>query len=296
MGALSDFFLFQSTRRLRGLVAATATAMAGTSLLAMAGHPVMGDGMAEVPWLAALVGPFAFGAGMTLAGGCITRNLVRAGQGSLKATLTLILAALATLAVTTGMLALPAAWLRAPASYLVLPPGWLAPLGLLAAACAAGWILLPAKQRSRAAADILTGVGLGLLVPLWHLLIGPLGATMMPSFVVPNAGLVRRVATGDGTLLGASLVVGVLAGAAVSGLIRRSHRFEGFVDGADLKRHVLGALLMGAGGGVIGACSFGLAVSGFAALLPAAIVGTVAMAVGCRQTLRVLEGRSFFSR
>jgi hypothetical protein len=92
------------------------------------------------------------------------------------------------------------------------------------------------------------------------------------------------------------LVLGTLAGAALLGLVRRSHRFEGFADAGDLKRHLLGGLLMGLGGGLTGLCSFGLAISGSAALLPAAILGTLALAVGCRQTLRVLEGRSFFSR
>jgi uncharacterized membrane protein YedE/YeeE len=296
MGALSDFFLFQSTRRLRGLVAATVTAMAGVSLLVLAGLPVVDRGAAEMPWLAATAGPFAFGVGMTLSGGCITRNLVRAGHGSLKAAITLLLAALATLVVTGGVLALPTAWLRAPTLHLALPPTWMAPVGLLVAAGGAAWVLLPAKQRSRAAAEIVTGVGLGLLVPLWHVLIGPEGFPIMPSFVLPNADLARLALAGNAPLTGVAFVVGTLAGAAMSGVARRSHRFEGFVDGADLKRHVLGALLMGAGGGAIGVCSFGLAVSGFAALLPTAIVGTAAMALGCRQTLRVLEGRSFFSR
>jgi uncharacterized membrane protein YedE/YeeE len=296
MGALSDFFLFRSTRRLRGLAAATVTAMAGTCLLALAGLPVAGREAAEMPWLAALAGPFAFGVGMTLTGGCITRNLVRAGHGSLKAAITLVLAALATLAVTGGMLALPAAWLRAPSLHLAVPPAWMVPIGLLVAAAGAAWVLLPARQRARAATEIATGVGLGLLVPLWHVLIGPQAYPVMPSFILPNADLARLALAGDAPLTGVAFVVGTLAGAAANGVARRSFRFEGFVDGADLKRHVLGALLMGAGGGVIGMCSFGLAVSGSAALLPAAIVGTAAMALGCRQALRVLEGRSFFSR
>jgi uncharacterized protein len=296
MGALSDFFLFQSTRRLRGLVAATATAMAGTSVLALAGLPVFGNGVTALPWMAAVLGPFAFGAGMTLSGGCITRNLVRAGQGSLKAALTLVVTALATLATTAGVLAGPAAWLRSWSTGVALPPDLLVPAGLIAAAAATVWILVPAKQRVRARTDILTGAALGALVPLWHLLIQTRPWPVMPSFVLPNADLLESIAAGGSGQAGALFAAATIAGAALLGLVRRSHRFEGFVDGADLKRHVLGALLMGAGGGLVGICSFGMAVSGFAALLPVAIVGTLAMAVGCRQTLRVLEGRGFFSR
>ncbi|WP_027134770.1 YeeE/YedE thiosulfate transporter family protein [Geminicoccus roseus] len=296
MGALSDYFLFQSTRRLRGLVAATATAMAGTSFLALAGLPVFGDGTVTLPWLAAVLGPLAFGAGMTLSGGCITRNLVRAGQGSLKAGLTLVVTSLATLVTTAGILAGPAAWLRSWSSTVALPPDLLAPAGLLIAAAAAAWILVPAKQRIRARTDIVTGAALGALVPLWHVLVQTRPWPVMPSFVLPNADLLAALAAGESGWAGALFAAGTIGGAALMGLVRRSHRFEGFVDGADLKRHVLGALLMGAGGGLIGICSFGMAVSGFAALLPVAIVGTLAMAAGCRQTLRVLEGRGLFSR
>lgn len=295
MGALSDFFLFGSTRRLRGLVAATATAMAGTSILALAGLPVFGSGGQNIPWLAAILGPLAFGAGMTLAGGCISRNLVRAGLGSLKAGVTLILIALTTLAVTKGLLALPAAWARGLATPVPVAGMGLALAGLLIATAAGAWILLPAKQRQRARIDILAGTGLGALVPLWHVLVRLDPLPIMPSFVYPNAELLQSVVAQAWAVPAAAFAAGTLAGAAVLGAIRHSYRFEGFGDAADLKRHVLGAVLMGGGGGLIGACSFGLAVSGLAALLPAAIVGTLAMAIGCRQTLRVLEGRSFFS-
>ncbi|WP_222182948.1 YeeE/YedE thiosulfate transporter family protein [Geminicoccus harenae] len=296
MGALSDFFLFGSTRRLRSIASALAVALAGTALLAFLGWPVFGSGQSELPWLAALLGPLAFGVGMTLAGGCITRNLVRAGLGSAKAGLTLLVAGLVALAVTGGILAAPADWLRRPATVLSLPPGLLAAAAALAALALAAWVLMPARERGRARQDIIAGALLGLTVPLWHLLVtaGPLPP--MPSFILPLGELLARWSSGPGAHAGAMLVLGTLAGAALLGLVRRSHRFEGFADAGDLQRHLLGGLLMGLGGGLAGVCSFGLAVSGSAALLPAAILGTVALAVGCRQTLRVLEGRSFFSR
>ena len=295
MGALSDYFLFQSTRRLRGVLAAASVAMAGTCLLSLFGLPLLGTGVTAVPLLAAMIGPFAFGIGMTLSGGCITRNLVRAGHGSLKAAFTLILAALATLAVTHGILANVSGRLLAPSFEVVLPPGILASIGLIVAASIGAWVLLPAKQRTRAASEIWTGVGLGALVPIWHVLVDVDPWPIMPAYALANADLLAFLAGTAVDPILPAFVTGTLAGAAGSAAWRRTRRFEGYANAADLWRNTVGAILMGVGGGLIGACSFGLAVSGIAALLPAAFVGTFFMVLGCRQTLRVLEGRSFLS-
>ena len=296
MGALTDYFLFRSTRRLRGLVAATATALGGTCLLALLGVPVFGDGVDEIPWLAAAVGPFAFGCGMTLSGGCITRNLVRTGHGSLKAGLTLVVAALATIAVVRGILSPAAEALHEPMLVVNMPSGARASIGLAVAIGLCICILRPAKQRARSLPDISIGAGLGLLVPLWHLLIDAGPTPIMPAFALANTDLLSIFLGSGAALLGAAFVAGTLLGAGASACLTKSQRFEGFVDSADLQRNMAGAVLMGLGGGLIGACSFGLAVSGIAALLPTAFLGTAFMALGCRQTLRVLEGRSFFSR
>ena len=292
MGALSDLFLFGSRRRLRGLVMAAAAALAGTCLLALAGLPVFLP-IAEPPWLAVVAGGLCFGAGMTLAGGCITRNLVRAGQGSLRAAATLLVAALAATIALTCVASLPVT--RLSGTTLPLSPPWLPWLGLVLAASAAGWCLFPAKERKRAMADLVTGAGLGVLVPLWRLLVVPDPLPISPAFLLPAADLAHALTGGDISGPGLALLMGTLAGAAVTGLLTGKSRLETFVDRADLARHLGGAVLMGIGGGLAGSCSFGLIVSGIGALLPAAFLGTIALALGCRQTLRVLEGRSFLS-
>jgi uncharacterized membrane protein YedE/YeeE len=295
MGALSDLFLFGSRRRLRGLVVAAATALAGSCLLALLGVPVFAP-TATVPWLAVIVGSFAFGAGMTLSGGCITRNLTRAGQGSFRAAATLCTAVLAAAAVATGIMAPVGNGLASLAVHLPQPGALLPFLGLPLAAGAVAWCLLPAKERNRAKGDLLAGCVLGLMVPLWHLLVVPAPMPISPAFLLPATDLLRLVVSAGPLQPGVLLVLGMLAGAAAMALQDGTARFETFADRADVARHLAGALLMGLGGGVLGTCSFGLIVSGIGALLPASFLGTIALALGCRQTLRVLEGRSFFSR
>jgi uncharacterized membrane protein YedE/YeeE len=43
-----------------------------------------------LPWLSLLVGGLVFGVGMTLAGGCANKNLVRVGGGSLRSLVVLV--------------------------------------------------------------------------------------------------------------------------------------------------------------------------------------------------------------
>ena len=294
MGALSDYFLFGSRRRLRGLVMAAAVALLGTSLLGLQGRPVFPDTVA-LSWLAVIVGAFAFGVGMTLAGGCITRNLVRAGLGSFRAAVTMLAAALVAACITTGLLAWPLQGLDVLAIHLTLPRAWLPLAGVVIGTALIGWCLAPAKERSRARSDLIAGAGLGLLVPLWRLTVSAEPLPISPALLLPLGDLLRLLVAATPARADVALVVGVVVGAAVTGRLAGTGRFETFADRADLGRHLAGAVLMGAGGGLAGTCSFGLIVSGIGALLPAAILGTIALALGCRQTLRVLEGRSFFS-
>jgi uncharacterized membrane protein YedE/YeeE len=295
MGALSDYFLFGSRRRLRGLAMAAGVSLLGTAVLGLAGWPAFSTDL-PLPWLPVILGGFVFGIGMTLAGGCITRNLVRTGLGSFRAAATILLASLVAASIVTGLLTPSLHFLPDLDVQLALSAPWLVPLGLLAGIVLIAWCLLPAKERARAKADLLAGAGLGLLVVLWRLLVTPEPLPIAPALLLPLADLLRLLVAGSPFGAGVALVLGVILGAALTGHFTKVSRFETFVDRADLRRHLLGALLMGIGGGLAGTCSFGLIVSGIAALLPAAFLGTIALALGCRQTLRVLEGRSFFSR
>jgi uncharacterized membrane protein YedE/YeeE len=87
MGAISDVVNLGHWGRMRMWLLAIAVAIAGATALAALGLIDLGRSIYQRPtlaWLSMLVGGAAFGIGMTLAGGCANKNLIRVGGGSLR--------------------------------------------------------------------------------------------------------------------------------------------------------------------------------------------------------------------
>jgi uncharacterized membrane protein YedE/YeeE len=93
MGALSDIVNMGHWGRMRMWMLAVAVGVLGTAALAWAGLVDIGQAVVmrpTLPWLSLLVGGGLFGVGMTLTGGCPSRNLVRLGSGSLRSFVVLV--------------------------------------------------------------------------------------------------------------------------------------------------------------------------------------------------------------
>ncbi len=87
MGALSDVVNMGHWGRVRMWLLTIAVAIVGTSLLAYTGQVDLAKSVPQRPvisWLSLLAGGLVFGVGMTLAGGCANKNLVRLGGGSVR--------------------------------------------------------------------------------------------------------------------------------------------------------------------------------------------------------------------
>jgi uncharacterized membrane protein YedE/YeeE len=108
MGALSDIVNLGHWGRMRMWLLAIAVAALGTTGLAAGGLVDIGKALAlrpSVPWLSLLVGGLLFGLGMTLAGGCANRNLVRLGFGSIRSLVVLVFMGLASYMALKGLFA-----------------------------------------------------------------------------------------------------------------------------------------------------------------------------------------------
>ena len=106
MGAISDVVNMGHWGRVRMWLLAVAVAIAGASALSYAGVVDLSASVAQrplLPWLSLVVGGLAFGAGMTLAGGCANRNLIRAGGGSVRSVVVLTFAAIAAYMTLKGL-------------------------------------------------------------------------------------------------------------------------------------------------------------------------------------------------
>jgi uncharacterized membrane protein YedE/YeeE len=106
MGALADIVNMGHWGRMRMWLLAVAVAVLGTAALSHAGLVDLSKSVAQrpsLPRLSLLVGGAAFGVGMTLAGGCANRKLVRVGFGSLRSVVVLTFVAIASYMTLKGL-------------------------------------------------------------------------------------------------------------------------------------------------------------------------------------------------
>lgn len=115
MGAVSDVVNMQHWGRVRLWVLTVAVAVAATSLLHLSGQIDLAKSVYQrpvIPWLSLLVGGFVFGIGMTIAGGCPNKNLIRLGGGSIRSLVVLVFLGIASYMTLKGLFAQGrAAWL-----------------------------------------------------------------------------------------------------------------------------------------------------------------------------------------
>ena len=320
MGAVSDAYALGDFTRLRqwGLAAATATlgfaALAGSGLVSA---PQTLYASSRWLWLSALVGGSMFGFGMVLASGCVSKTLVRIGGGNLKSLVVALLTGVVAFATLKGVTAVlrvktvdRAAWdlgVNADLGTLAAQwTGWAPAMSALVAGLAVGGGLLVwalAQAEARRPASLLAGIGVGLLVlAMWwitghwgHLAEHP--ETLQETWLATNStraealSFVSPVAYGLDWVMffsdankrltvGIVSVLGVVCGSAAMSVSRGSFRWEGFGGTSDLGHHLVGAVLMGAGGVTAFGCSIGQGVSGLSTLSLMSFVATGAMVAG----------------
>ena len=127
MGAISDVVNMGHWGRLRMWLLAVAVAIVGASVLSYSGAVDLSASVTQrpmLPWLSLLVGGFAFGVGMTLAGGCANRNLIRAGGGSVRSLVVLTFSAIAAYMTLKGLFGRWRASLLDPVNINLGERGW----------------------------------------------------------------------------------------------------------------------------------------------------------------------------
>jgi uncharacterized protein len=106
MGAISDVVNMEHWGRMRMWMLAIAVAMAGTTLLHSAELVDLSKSIYQrttLPWLSMLLGGTLFGIGMTMAGGCANKNLLRVGGGSIRSLVVLTFMAISAYMTLKGL-------------------------------------------------------------------------------------------------------------------------------------------------------------------------------------------------
>lgn len=119
MGAISDVVNMEHWGRMRMWLLAIAVAVAGTAVLQYTGQIELAKSVYQrptLPWLSMLVGGALFGIGMTIAGGCANKNLLRVGGGSIRSFVVLTFLAISAYMTLKGLFAQLRATLLDPVS------------------------------------------------------------------------------------------------------------------------------------------------------------------------------------
>ncbi len=320
MGALSDLTMFGDGRRLRSWMVAVATAALALQALAALGITDVSRSMYVAPrldWAGHLVGGAMFGFGMALAGGCTSRNLVRAGTGDLRSALSLLAVALFASMANGGLLApLRSELSTATAIPLEAPSQRLADVvrvGVPLSKEVVDWVVTVAVAGALATFAFASapfrsspmhwraGLGIGLLVAAGWALTG-LAFDDMADRVQPPASLTFVKPTADAIVFlerwtggsglpgfGVASVFGVTLGAFASARMRGRLRLQTFADTDDTLRHLGGAALMGVGGVMALGCSVGQGITGASTLALGSLIAVAAITAGTVAGLKGLE-------
>jgi len=320
MGAITDIVNFGDWRRMRMWLLAIAVAIVGTAALQSAGlidtaKTIYTNG--KVPWVSHLVGGFLFGFGMTLASGCGSKTLIRAGAGNLKSVIVLMFLAAAAYMTLKGVFApwrangldtirwdLGATTSDLPALAMSAGIGAAARLWVPVVVALALAAFIFANRDFRTTPELIIGglvIG-AVIVGGWYVSghLGYLpedpqtleekfvatdsGRMESYSFVAPTAYLLELLLlwTDQSRLLtfGIAGVLGMLAGSAAVALATRTFRWEGFASVEDIGNHVVGAILMGFGGVTALGCTIGQGLTGVSTLAVGSILTLGAIIVG----------------
>lgn len=318
MSAIEDAVVASDWRAVKAWGLAVAIAISGTQLLVAFGQldPVQsGHAMSRLDWIAAVGGGMLFGFGMALVGTCSFGLLVRLGGGDLRAAVSSALIGIIAFAFTAG--ALQPIRTLISGHFTVEFPGsagatlagvvdgwmpkssewWVVIAGVLLLALPA---LLDARVRRRRRL-LAAAFGLGLAVSAgWGVTAAAVEALESArleslSFVAP-VGRLLLVIMGEPLQFagfGVATVVGVAAGASAVAVWKDEVRWEAYDDAREMRRHLVGAVLMGLGGVLARGCTIGQGMSATSILALSAPLTIFGVVIGAKLGLvLLLEGRA----
>ena len=312
MGSISDILSFGDYNRFRSWLLATAVAIIGVAFLERGEIADMNMSMYQattLTWGAHIVGGLLFGFGMVFSGGCVSRNLVRAGGGDLRSIVVLLITGIFAFITIGGLLGPLRVMLFTPPSSDLSAIGmddqrigslissvtgmdW-GTANLVSVIAIAGAILVYCFMNSDfrgSGRNIVAGLGIGLCVVLGWALTGltydefaDIPQLISLSYVRPAGDTIDYAmrytalgAPGFGIVTLAGALIGGFLGALSMGRLRLTT----FADQSDSIRNMFGAALMGIGGVLALGCTVGQALTGFSTLAIGSLITFIFIVVG----------------
>jgi len=320
MGAISDLVFMGDWNRFRAWMLAIAVAILGSQALQASGLVDLNNSIylsVNFGWAGAIVGGLLFGFGMTMAGGCGNKTLVRIGAGNLKSLIVALFLGLFAYMTLRGLIGLG----RVQFDALTIinlgdrglesqgMPDILAALTGLSAAAARGIVIVliaggllafcfksAAFRASRK--NIAAGVIIGLLVPSAWYATGVIGYDEFEplplasfTFVAPVGQSIQYLMTFTGASInfGIAVVGGVIFGAFVAAKASGEFRIEAFTAADDMIRHMVGGSIMGVGGIMALGCTIGQGLTGMSTLALGSVIALTSIIAGGMFGMKYLE-------
>ena len=310
MGALSDVVFMGDWNRFRAWMLAIAVAILGSQALHLGGAVDLGESIylgGTLGWAGAILGGLMFGFGMTQAGGCGNKTLVRLGAGNLKSVVVFLILGIFAYMTLRGLIGLARVELEDLTSIDVAAAGlegqglpdvlqwaglpaaaarWIAALGVSGALL---WFCFASAEFRASRRDVSAGVIIGALVTAGWYATGVIGhddfepvPVESVTFVAPVGNAIQYLMTFTGATInfGIAAVGGIIAGSFVMAKATGTFRIESFVDSGDMLRHMLGAALMGTGGVLALGCTIGQGVTGMSTLSLGSVIALLSIIAG----------------
>ena len=323
MGAISDAATFGDFRRFRAWMLAMAVAIVGAQALQAGDLIDLGRSIyltANFGWLGAIVGGLLFGFGMTIAGGCGTRNLVRFGAGDLRSLVVVLVLGIFAYMTLRGLTGLVRVGLEGATNVDLAAAG----VDSQSVGALLGGVFGSSVETMNlivAAILVLGLLGLvfhGFRLPrLGRAMSSPASASASPSspvgtrpacsvfddfepapltsltYVAPtgNALVYLMTFTGATINFGIASVGGVVLGAFASAVLRRNFHLATFADVQDMLRNITGGALMGFGGVMALGCTIGQGLTGISTLALGSVIAILAIIAGGIAGLKYIEWR-----
>ncbi len=257
-------------------------------------------------WSGAIIGGLLFGVGMVLARGCSGRLLVLAATGNLRSVVSGLIFAVVAQMSLSGILSgfrndLAAMWITSGGrnvnllSALGLPDWAGLAIGIVFAVLA---LVLSYKNRITIS-RLIFGAGVGFSVAVgWvatynlaQMAFDPVTIESV-TFSGPSAHtLMFFLSRGEALQFSVGLVPGVVIGSMVSAILKGEFQFQGFTDASNMRRSMLGAVLMGFGAMLAGGCAIGAGVTGGSVFAGTAWLALFCMWIGAMVTDLLVDQR-----
>ncbi len=319
MGGISDWLNMGQRGRMASWVLAMGIAVAGSQLLEISGLVELNTSLYRTPNLGLagyIIGGLLFGIGMTLAGGCGQRSLVRAGGGNLKSVVVVLLLGVSAYMTVRGLFGLlrieyieplsveladreihdqglatiiasllgtePSAWLRALVAFVV-------------ALLLIGWAVKQ-KDLRESFDNLLSAIVLGVAIIGAWIVTGIVGVDDFDpipvegmTFIAPTGNMINYLMSFTGSTInfGIAIVLGLIAGSFLYGIVSRTFRIETFTNKQDMINTMIGAIIMGFGGVLARGCTIGQGVSGLSTLALGSFIAVIFIIIGSVVTMKI---------